>query len=314
MISKKHLVVFSCTISFVTCYIYWSVLQKLVKRNVIIQTQSIFSVPLSVESRSAPITAKIPLEVTRVIVSLTSFSWRLDHINETLQSIFEQTYQPHLIYLSIPFGNYSRYELPTMSLSEIVRLQETYKGTSLRVIESHDYGPATKLLGVLNDETAPDTIIITIDDDTVYHPQMLGYLVTTLSHLSADSSVAVVCETVSNLHQEWQWTVANVNNDYCKNGFLAAWAGAAYRRKYFDQSIFDYEDVPDGCVLHDDVYISGYLARKGIFPYIFTPTEPTGRHPWSVIQHQTKTNLTVNATPNVRGRQLACIQYFNYFR
>jgi hypothetical protein len=122
-----------------------------------------------------------------------------------------------------------------------------------------------------------------------------------------------VCETVSKLQEEWRWDVTDVKNDYCKNGFLAAYAGAAYRREYFDESIFNYENVPDGCILHDDVYISGYLTRKGVFPYITAPIERTGDYPWSVIQHQTKTNLTVHGSPNLREKKFDCIRYYHYF-
>ena len=39
-----------------------------------------------------------------------------------------------------------------------------------------DYGPATKLLPVLQHEKDDDTLIITVDDDMVYRPRMVENL------------------------------------------------------------------------------------------------------------------------------------------
>ncbi|KAH6563719.1 hypothetical protein BASA62_008338 [Batrachochytrium salamandrivorans] len=80
-----------------------------------------------------------------------------------------------------------------------------------------------------------------------------------------------------------------------------------YRAGMFDDSIFDYTDVPKGCVIHDDVFLSGFLYRKGIRPYhVRLPFD-------TVVAHHWRPKFTVGSTPNVKELQKDCIKYFNFF-
>ncbi|CAF1272760.1 unnamed protein product [Rotaria magnacalcarata] len=254
--------------------------------------------------------------IPRVVVSFTSFSSRLKYIDDTLQSLFRQTYPPDQIYLFIPIKNYSRFNLSSLSPTTIIDIQQTYEGKKLKVIESVDYGPSTKLLGVLHEERSPETILITVDDDTIYHPQLLAYFIKTMLTLTTNSTVGAVCETVFRNQIGWQWSNTYLKNSFCKHGYLAAYAGAAYRRKCFDETIFDYTHVPQGCIVLDDVYIGGYLNRKGIYPYIVNPFPQNNpilhliSYPWSVIKHTTPTKLTVVHLKDVDKKQIDCIKYF----
>jgi hypothetical protein len=50
----------------------------------------------------------------------------------------------------------------------------------------------------------------------------------------------------------------------CK-GWLQGWAAAAYRVGHFGPDIWSFLDsLPRGCFYNDDIWLSGYLARKGI--------------------------------------------------
>ena len=278
-------------------------------KNASLQTQ----VPLG-RILSSTLRNKVNSTVSRVVVSLTSFSSRLAYIDDTLVSIFHQTFPFDQIYLCIPIQNYTRYNISTLSSMNITAIQQKYAREKLTVIKSVDYGPSTKLLGVLQIEKNPETIIITIDDDIIYHPKAIEHLVSALINLTTNSSVAAVCETVFKQNEKWQWQGSYMSNSFCKHGFLAGYGGATYRRKYFDESIFDYRNVSQGCILHDDVYISGYLNRKGIYPYIISPFNGKDNYPWSVIKHNNPTDLTVHKTKDVYKKQLDCIKHFNYFQ
>jgi hypothetical protein len=62
--------------------------------------------------------------------------------------------------------------------AEAVALREHYGDHVVAVqAPSYDYGPATKLIPTLLEETDPDTIIVTVDDDVVYHPDVLQDMV-----------------------------------------------------------------------------------------------------------------------------------------
>jgi hypothetical protein len=246
-------------------------------------------------------------------VSLTSFSSRLEYVDDTLDTIFSQTYPFDQIYICVPIHNYTRFNLSVLSPTILAKIQQNYAGQKLTVIESVDYGPSTKLLGVLQKERNPETIIITMDDDIIYHPKVIEHLVSAMINLTSNSSIATVCETVFKQEEKWRWKVMNMQNGFCKHGFLAGYGGVAYRRKFFDESIFDYRNVSQGCIVHDDVYISGYLHRKGIYPYIISPLPPNNNYPWSVIKHDNPTDLTVHKTKDLYKKQLDCIKHFNYF-
>jgi hypothetical protein len=50
-------------------------------------------------------------------------------------------------------------------------------GQGVTVIRSaRDYGPVTKLVPALHRELDPDTLIITVDDDKVYHKDLVRHL------------------------------------------------------------------------------------------------------------------------------------------
>lgn len=292
-----------------------------IKINSIIWTNLSLQEQLSLRDRILSTTLnKSMYAIPRVVVSLTSFSSRLKYIDATLESLFRQTYPPDQIYLFIPIKNYSRFNLPSMSSTALIDIQQQYKEKKIKVIESVDYGPSTKLLGALNEEKNPETIIITVDDDTIYHDQLLAYFVKAMLTLTTNSTVGAVCETVFRNQIGWHWANTYLKNSFCRHGYLAAYAGAAYRRKYFDETIFDYTNVPQGCIVLDDVYIGGYLNRKGIYPYIVNPFPRNNpilqliSYPWTVIKHTTPTKLTVVHSKDVDKKQIDCIKYFQYFQ
>ncbi|CAF3006419.1 unnamed protein product [Rotaria socialis] len=103
-----------------------------VKFNPIIWTNLSLQEQLSIRDRilSTAIN-KSTHTVPRVVVSLTSFSSRLKYIDDTLQSLFRQTYPPDQIYLFMPIKNYSRFNLPSFSPTTIIDIQQTYEGKKL---------------------------------------------------------------------------------------------------------------------------------------------------------------------------------------
>lgn len=99
----------------------------------------------------------------KVIISMTSIKSRIGTLNWTLDSIYAQTLQPTEVRL---------YAEP-----EVVEHDGLISYPSLRRIATEDRGPITKISAIGDPDLGDDDIIITIDDDIVYHPIWLETLV-----------------------------------------------------------------------------------------------------------------------------------------
>lgn len=92
-------------------------------------------------------------------------------------------------------------------------------------------------------------------------------------------------------------------------GWLAAYAGVAFRRGFFDMDVFDIASSHPGCKLHDDVYFSGYLLSRGIRPFLISPWWFSS----SVLYHLPYSSLTIHKVQGgVDLFQNPCIRHYNY--
>ncbi|KAJ3067419.1 hypothetical protein HDU98_009358, partial [Podochytrium sp. JEL0797] len=211
----------------------------------------------------------------RVVVSLSTFSGRLLRLRAPLMSIAGQTLRPDAIVVSIP----AHVARSNRTVSDETKAEETALLAALAselgdmlIIHTPatDYGPTTKLLGALERETDPNTIVITIDDDVIYHPRTVEALVNAqLKHL--DGPICFVCEYFP---KKWWFVKYQFWEGPC-TGFLEGFAGVAYRVAFFESKrVYDFTapGVPEkACRLHDDVWLSGTLMRDGIRPFVIRP-------------------------------------------
>ncbi|KAJ3086251.1 hypothetical protein HDU96_004994, partial [Phlyctochytrium bullatum] len=149
----------------------------------------------------------------------------------------------------------------------------------------------------------PNTLILTVDDDHVYHPDTVAILAEAYK-AHPNSFPCFICE-------EWQddqgRPLYHQGNGTC-HGWGNAFAGVLYRVGFFDEGVFDYTGRPDGCKLHDDVYLSGYLYERGIRPYVRSGFD-------SILGHKGHTELSIHLVPDTEpGYRDPCIRHFNYFK
>lgn len=107
-------------------------------------------------------------ERPRVVVSFSTIPSRLPFLRKVEQQITKQTFKPDAVYACIPKRSArlnQEYDLKTNDTPE-----------TFTVLRTEDYGPATKLLGCLDMEQDPSTIIITIDDDIDYYDNLIEVL------------------------------------------------------------------------------------------------------------------------------------------
>ncbi len=190
-----------------------------------------------------------------VIVSFTTTPTRIGFIKDTLGCLDNQTFKPRQIYLSIPHRfkrDNSEYVIPEWLLNY----------PNLTILRTQDYGPATKLLGALeNAEIRPETIIITVDDDSCYPPNTILQLVTRAKRYP---QAAVGHSGVGLNFDGHKDGIHYIDVDNQPAIILEGYAGVAYRPQFFDKSIFEILKEPNFCFNSDDLYISFHLAKNNI--------------------------------------------------
>ena len=243
----------------------------------------------------------------RTVVSISSFSQRVFHMMECLDSVFAQSQVPDRVIISIPRKFRIQEHTSTMGFSDMVvhstrhnesehdilNLFSKYVGAAYDynlhadmhntsyVYEigaltvqflQEDWGPATKLMGALLLETHPDTVIITLDDDVVYHKDTVKWLAT---HVQPDMALSFGCEFWNDDDEletvgifaavELQILDFLIPTPRVCPGWLYGFTGAAYSISSFGPDIWTFmQSLPVGCFYNDDIWLSGYVARRGV--------------------------------------------------
>lgn len=99
----------------------------------------------------------------KYIVSLTTIPSRISEIKPTIDSLKAQILRPQKIIVNIP----KRYERFGTSITKFPGFLENDPMVQINMIEE-DHGPATKMLGMLNLDIPPNTIVLVCDDDVKY--------------------------------------------------------------------------------------------------------------------------------------------------
>lgn len=185
----------------------------------------------------------------RVIVSMTTIAARNGTLGPTLASLAaNQIHEPDEILIYITPGC----EYPATPFQNRLVQAITVRG-------SEDYGPVTKLGAVRDHSIDPDDLIVTVDDDIVYHPNWLA-MVVSAAHEYPNDAIGFS-----------GWNVGSFLDGTGSFEFLSppgvcdvleGWAGAAYRKRFFDG--VDILNSPPAFKFVDDVWISSQLAKKGI--------------------------------------------------
>ena len=207
---------------------------------------------------------------TRVVVSLSTVPQRLAYLHETMDSLARQTLPANRIVINVPAYAYTEYTEP--------RYLTQNRRVTLNRCEDH--GPLTKLLPTLSRETNPDTIIITVDDDHVYHEDMVRTLVWHMLRSSNDRVSFGMCgwsflsvpttRAVVRVYVPWM-----MRGQYGRRvDVLQGVCGNAYRRSYFHDTAA-LRHVPEACYTTDDIWIASYLHHHAS---VFAVVIPNARH------------------------------------
>lgn len=199
----------------------------------------------------------------RVVVSLSTVPSRVRYLSEIVEYLLKQPYPLNRIYINLPY--HSRRENVEYPLPE----EECFKDPRVALLRCEDRGPVTKLYPVLAVENDPSTLIITVDDDTQYPQDRIQ----TLVHWAEKYPNAAVGGDGIIVGSFWNFIERVYRpNEITNVDFLRGFAGTAFRRKFFDQSLLDYTHAPPATFYCDDIWIGLHLDRKDI-PRIVHPSD-----------------------------------------
>ena len=216
----------------------------------------------------------------RVVVTLTTLPDRYQTLERTLNSILKQDYPLDAIYLTIP--------------EKAARLDKIYPPlpdsitSKCQIVNiKTDYGPITKIYGALSQESDPKTIIISLDDDVIYPPDLVSSLV---KH-GQEHKKAAICGTGALLKYGLLFVSMVSSLNFCTwlNPFIGPTitekgrnidlvfgvAGVLYRRGFFpsadklEEELFKYALNNEAVFLNDDILISAYLSKAKIKRKLF---------------------------------------------
>lgn len=242
------------------------------------------------------------------IVSFSTTPHRIDKISKTIETIFQQKLKPSKVYLSLPYV-FKRDNL------EYVIPEWLANDKRISILRTQDYGPATKLLGLLEQiKLDPEQIIITVDDDITYPAETFLHLAY-YAYQHPDQAVGIsgvdVQYDIDGLVSQTTSISGLIPGIHYHKpvAILQGFASIAYRAGYFDQSIFDILNAPKECINSDDIYLSFHLAKKNIVRYGF----------WSKFMNQNMVDfknpvgLSDDAlhklTPTPAEKHRTCIKY-----
>lgn len=225
---------------------------------VIILVIDIFKQTYKVTGGSSYIERIVPKAIvkpsSRVVVSFSTIPSRVRFVPTVINRLRNQDLQPDAIYACIPYYSKRKkipYEVP----------REWTFDSDVKIVRCEDYGPATKLLGCVKDETDPDTMIITIDDDHEYSPDTLKYTVT-YAERYPNACISWHAMT-SDLHPVACPEYYNVRDPIVN--FLEGFGAPLYRRKYITEEMIDYFGaLSPECLVSDDLTISTWLQMQNV--------------------------------------------------
>lgn len=194
-----------------------------------------------------------------VVLTLTTIPSRLNSnyhtdIKACLDSLINQNYPDYKIYFNIP--TVSRIDGAEYIIPEwLINLNE--KIIIHRVV---DIGPATKLVPTLSMINDPETIIIVVDDDLIYHPEMINEHIKNQEKWP-ESVVGYDGLRAKTFHfndvRDYYFSGHHVDS---KVDIVQHYKSVSYKRRYFEndfeQFVFNYFSWSD------DLLVSAYFASK----------------------------------------------------
>lgn len=227
----------------------------------------------------------------KVYISLTTISPRINEIYETISSLISQTYPVTKITLYISQEGYILDKGVKNIPKELKILQEI--DSRFHIIYVENTGSYRKLIPALKEHWNENCLIITVDDDKVYSPDMVSNMVEEYNRLDGRCIIANrafvkvnrilknLCEDIFSIPKEVtsiilseikdkgnaqtiSYSLSNRYNFIRAISFFEGNDGVLYHPKFFTPIVYNYRLINKLAKTHDDFWfkicalINGY--------------------------------------------------------
>ena len=206
----------------------------------------------------------------RLIVSMTSYPSRIRFVPEVLESLKKQTRKPDEIMLYLSVDNFPEREA---ALPRIFRALVQDHDVTLRWVEG-DLKSHKKYFYAFRE--FPEDLIVTVDDDVYYAPDLLDSLWKTHERfpgaVAAGRTDLITLDAEGRLRPSHEWLHRTMGFEDSPGMQLMSIGvgGALYDPSLFPAQLFDQEAIQDLCLEEDDLWLKAVEAMAGI-PVIRAP-------------------------------------------
>lgn len=236
----------------------------------------------------------------RLVASLTTLPDRIANLQPTLDCLVHQTRPPDEIVIAIAWFSMRQqreYQIPEY-LTQIARV---------RILRcERDWGPATKFIPVIQNESE-NTLVVVLDDDRTYPRDLFA----TYLHFHEQLPDAALCIRGARMPRnlDWRDAVMTRGDRIREPQRVAVITGAGsylIQPRLFDQSLCDYSSAPPAAFYMDDIWISGILDRRRVEKYVVPSSG------WTRETKQQRGTMTLHDVPG--GRQPSNNEVIAHFR
>ena len=249
-----------------------------------------------------PVLKKGESSSPRLVVSLTSFPKRINSVWIVIESILRQDKKPDLIILWLSQDQFKSVDvLP----SRLLKMQE--KGLIIKLCEG-DLRSHKKYFYAF--KKYPNDVIITVDDDIIYSPVVLSYLIN--AHKQFPSAVCsnyaeLIPTEPEKFYPTNSWAEMVFHGDPSYNIFPVGAGGVLYPPGLMSEKIYDKNCFLDLCKYADDIWLN-VVSRYSNIPAVKTSYNSKYI---PVIIKKNKTLHSLNLGGNYNDKQFKAIR--DYF-
>jgi len=171
-----------------------------------------------------------------IYISISTIPPRLKNLNESVNSLLNQTKKPDKIFVNIPY-KYKRFN-ETIEDNQIPK----FDSDIVEVTRCEDCGPGTKLLGSLN-KLKKNSLVILADDDHVYEDYMI------------EKFLYFYSKAPNNAYSFYVHPLGNFGIGQGADGFAINTNHLKGINNFYDKVVKDYKEL----FLYDDLWISYFL-------------------------------------------------------
>jgi len=196
---------------------------------------------------------------TQLIVTLTTFSSRIQSVHKTIESLLNQTVKADRVLLWVCQDDFSRDTIP-----EILKLQEK-RGLEVRYCK-RDLGPYTKYHYTLLEY--PDSLLITADDDMLYPIDFIEQLYHAnrrdpdIVHCHRAHKIALNADGRPQPYKRWDFNSSDTAAS--ERVFPTGVCGVLYFPGCFPAEVSDVETFLRLCPKSDDVWLKAMTHKNGV--------------------------------------------------